>query len=115
LQPIPESQDSEENGMEFLVEFELSVPASTPQAEVQARGRAETTVAAQLAEEGHLARVWSTASKTSGPTVIGLYRAESLSELEDLLRRLPLYDWMRVQVTPLQTHPNDPLVAGTAT
>jgi muconolactone D-isomerase len=101
--------------MEFLVEFELSVPPGTPQAEVEVRGHAETIVAAQLAKEGHLARVRSTASNTGGPTVIGLYRAESRSELEDVLRRLPLYDWMRVQVTPLQTHPNDPLVGGTTT
>ncbi len=99
--------------MEFLVKFELSVPAHTPQAEVQARGRAEATAAAQLAEEGHLVRVWSTTSKTGGSTVIGLYRAESLSELEDLLWGLPLYEWMRVEVTPLQMHPNDPAIAGT--
>jgi muconolactone D-isomerase len=101
--------------MEFLVEFEVSVPAQTAQAEVQARGRAETTAAAQLAKEGHLLRVWSSTSNTGDPSVIGLYRADGLSELEDLLRRLPLYDWMRLQVTPLQTHPNDPLVVGPTT
>jgi muconolactone delta-isomerase len=93
---------------------QLSVPAGTAQAEVEARGRAEATAAAQLANEGHLVRVWSTTSKTGDPSVIGLYRAESLRELVDLLRRLPLYEWMRVQVTPLQTHPNDPAIAGTA-
>jgi muconolactone D-isomerase len=95
--------------MEFLVELELVVPAGTAQAEIDERERAESAAATQLADEGHLARVWRTTfSKTGGPTVIGLYRAESVSELEDLLRGLPLYDWMRVQITPLQPHPNDP-------
>jgi hypothetical protein len=39
---------------------------------------------------------------------IGLYRAQSEHELDGLLRALPLYDWMRVTVTPLEPHPNDP-------
>jgi muconolactone D-isomerase len=39
---------------------------------------------------------------------VGLYRADSGAQLDDLLRALPLYDWMRVTVTPLEPHPNDP-------
>jgi muconolactone D-isomerase len=102
--------------MEFLVEFELIVPAGTAQAEINERERAESAAATQLANEGHLLRVWSTTfSKTGGPSVISLYRAETPSELEDLLRRLPLYEWMRVRITPLQAHPNDPPTAGSAT
>jgi muconolactone delta-isomerase len=38
------------------------------------------------------------------------YRAQSRSELDRLLRTLPLYDWMQMAVTPLETHPNDPAV-----
>jgi muconolactone delta-isomerase len=37
-----------------------------------------------------------------------LYRAESEGELDGLLRALPLYEWMRITVTPLEPHPNDP-------
>ena len=97
--------------MEFLVEFELSVPAGTAQAEIKARERAEADAATRLANEGHLVRVWSSTSNTGDPSTIGLYRAENPGELEALLRSLPLYEWMRVEVTPLQTHPNDPLMA----
>jgi muconolactone delta-isomerase len=32
----------------------------------------------------------------------------SETELDCLLRALPLYEWMRVSVTPLAPHPNDP-------
>ena len=32
-------------------------------------------------------------------------------ELNDLLGALPLADWLRVTVTPLEAHPNDPATA----
>jgi hypothetical protein len=43
--------------------------------------------------------------------VLGLYRAESETELDGLLSALPLYEWMTVTVTALERHPNDPAVA----
>jgi muconolactone D-isomerase len=43
--------------------------------------------------------------------VLGLYRAESESELDGLLSALPLYEWMTVTVTGLERHPNDPAAA----
>ena len=44
--------------MEFLVEFEVEVPAGTSEAEVSDRERAEAIAATRLVEEGHLLRVW---------------------------------------------------------
>ena len=44
--------------MEFLVEFEVEVPAGTPDAEVEQHQRAESAAAAKLAEGGHLVRLW---------------------------------------------------------
>ena len=89
--------------MEFLVEFEVIVPADAPAAEVKRREDAEAVAAAKLASDGHLVRVWR-----SGAAVLGLYRADSQIELDGLLSALPLYDWMRITVTPLRPHPNDP-------
>lgn len=60
--------------MEFLVEFEVEVPAGTPDAEVEQHQRAESAAAAKLAA-------------------------------------LRLADWLRVTVTPLKAHPNDPATA----
>ena len=94
--------------MEFLVEFELEVPAGTPQPEVKQRELAESTAAAKLAEDGHLVRLWR---RPLAGDAIGLYRADSQTELDDLLGALPLADWLRVTVTPLETHPNDPATA----
>jgi muconolactone D-isomerase len=43
-----------------------------------------------------------------GATAIGPYRADSEAELDGLLAALPLADRLRVTVTPLEAHPNDP-------
>jgi muconolactone D-isomerase len=92
--------------MEFLVEFDVNVPDGTPESEVEDRERAEASAARSLAAKGHLVRVWRREGK-----VLGLYRAQSRSELDGLLGALPLYDWMQVAVTALEPHPNDPAAA----
>jgi muconolactone delta-isomerase len=94
--------------MEFLVEFEVHVPAGTPQSEVRDREAAESTAAAKLADEGHLVRLWRRPRLGDGATAVGLYRADSEAHLDALLSDLPLGDWLRVTVTPLESHPNDP-------
>ncbi len=97
--------------MEFLVEFELEVPPGTPRAGVEQRQRAESAAAAKLAEDGHLVRLWRRPLVGDGTTAIGLYRADGEAELDDLLGALPLADWLRVTVTPLDAHANDPATA----
>jgi muconolactone D-isomerase len=92
--------------MEFLVEFDVNIPDGTPESELEDRERAEASAARRLAEKGHLVRVWRREGK-----VLGLYRAQSRSELDGLLGALPLYDWIQVKVTPLEPHPNDPAAA----
>jgi muconolactone delta-isomerase len=94
--------------VEFLVEFEVKVPAGTPDAEVEQHQRAESAAAAKLAEDGHLVRLWRRPLVGDGTTAIGLYRADSQAELDDLLAALPLADWLHVTVTTLDAHPNDP-------
>ncbi len=97
--------------MEFLVEFEIEVPAGTPHEEVERRQRAESAAAAKLAEDGHLVRLWRRPLVGDGSTAVGLYRADSEAELDGLLDALPLADWLHVTVTPLEAHPNDPAEA----
>ena len=97
--------------MEVLVKFEFEGPAGTPDAEVERRQRAESAAAAELAEDGHLVRLWKRPLGGNGTTAIGLYRARDAAELDDLLGALPLADWLRVSITPLAAHPNDPATA----
>ena len=53
--------------MDFLVEFEVDVPAGTPETEARDRERAEALATTKLADEGHLLRVGTV-------TVTGLER-----------------------------------------
>ena len=94
--------------MEFLVEFEVNVPDGAPASEIGARNRAEASAAARLVEQGHLVRLWQPPAEPAETGALGLYRADSQAQLADLLRALPLYDWMNITVTPLEPHPNDP-------
>jgi len=43
--------------------------------------------------------------------VLGLWRARDTAEMEAILESLPLKSWMRIQTTPLGTHPSDPVIA----
>jgi muconolactone delta-isomerase len=94
--------------MEFLVAFEVNVPDGVPANEVEARISAEASAAASLVDQGHLVRLWKLAAAPGETNALGLYRADSEPQLADLLAALPLSDWMRIKVTPLEPHPNDP-------
>jgi muconolactone D-isomerase len=94
--------------MDFLVDFEINIPEGTLETEVTAREAAESAAAARLVDQGHLVRLWKQRVAPGESRPIGLYRAESEGELDGLLRALPLYEWMRVTVTRLEPHPNDP-------
>jgi muconolactone D-isomerase len=97
--------------MEFLVEFEIKVPEGTPAPEVNEREKAEASAAAKLVDEGHLLRLWRRPAPPGETKVLGLYRADTQIELDGLLGALPIHEWMRVTVTPLEPHPNDPAAA----
>jgi muconolactone D-isomerase len=104
-----------EQPMEFLVEFEINVPDGALATEVEVRKSAEASAAARLMDEGHLVRLWKPPAAPGGTKALGLYRADGEAQLAALLGALPLYDWMNITVTPLEPHPNDPAGAMTRT
>jgi len=94
--------------MEFLVGFDVTIPDGVPESEVKERVHAEVIVAADLAREGHLVRLWRPPVAPGESKAVGLYRADSEAQLAALLAALPLGGWMQITVTPLEPHPNDP-------
>jgi muconolactone delta-isomerase len=58
--------------------------------------------------QGHLVRLWNLRVAPGETRPIGLYRAETETEMDHLLRALPLYPWMRVTVTPFAPIPTTP-------
>lgn len=94
--------------MEFLVEFDVTVPDGTPEHEVKERVSAEAVAAGGLARDGHLVRLWKPPVAPGETRAVGLYRAASEAQLDALLGALPLNGWMHTTVTPLEPHPSDP-------
>jgi muconolactone delta-isomerase len=94
--------------MEFLVEFDPEMPKEAAKSDVAQFNDAEAAAAADLAKQGHLARLWREPASPGGDRAVGLYLSKTQQELEGLLRALPLYNWMHVTITPLEPHPNDP-------
>ncbi|WP_255955230.1 muconolactone Delta-isomerase family protein [Streptomyces odontomachi] len=91
---------------EFLVEITTDIPEGTDPAEVDRRRAAEAVRAKELAEAGHLVRLWRPVGERRS---IGLWRAANEAELrEKVLGTLPLHAWMTPVVTAVEPHPNDP-------
>jgi len=92
-------------GGEFLTAFTIAVPEGTAEKTVTDTNAREANRALELAEQGHLLRLWMLPGEERA---LGLWRAHDVAELQALLASLPLYRWMTVETTPLSQHPNDP-------
>lgn len=86
-----------------------TVPEETSPAKVDELRAAEAVRAAELAKAGHhLVRLWRPPLGPGEWRSIGLFRAADEAELREVLASLPLHIWMKVTITPLTPHPNDP-------
>ena len=94
--------------MEFLTELVTTVPKGTSTAKVDELKAAEAVRAAELARTGHLLRLWRPPLAPGEWRTLGLFSADNEIELRKLLETLPLHIWMKVTITPLTYHPNDP-------
>jgi muconolactone delta-isomerase len=108
--PAPYPAAIEGNSSEFLVTFTLAIPAHTPADTVTATTAAEAQRAAELAEQGHLLRLWALPGQGRA---LGLWKAHDTTAMEAILTSLPLYAWLTVQTTPLSQHPSDPALTST--
>lgn len=97
--------------MEFLVSMTTRVPEGTsPEAVEDTRVR-EAARSRELAEQGHLLRLWRPPLQAGEWRTLGLFAATDAEELERVLTSMPLRVWRTDVVTPLQPHPNDPAAA----
>ena len=94
--------------MEYLTELVTTVPEGTSPVKVDELRSAEAVRAAELAKAGHLVRLWRPPLGPGEWRSIGLFRAADEAELREVLASLPLHIWMKVTITPLIPHPNDP-------
>jgi muconolactone D-isomerase len=94
--------------MEYLADLVTKVPEGTSPAKVDELRAAEAVRAADLAKAGHLVRLWRPPLGPDEWRSIGLFRAADEAELHKILASLPLHIWMKVTITPLTPHTNDP-------
>jgi muconolactone delta-isomerase len=94
--------------MEFLVDLVPTVPKGTSQEEIDSRRASEAVRAAELAKAGHLVRLWRPPLGPGEWRSIGLFTANDEAEMQEILTSLPLHVWMKVSITALSPHPNDP-------
>ncbi len=93
---------------EFLTTFTIKVPADAPSQAVADAEAGEAARAHELADEGHLERLWVLPGQGHG---LGLWRAYDHAEMQRIVDSLPLDPWMVTEITPLTSHPSDPAVA----
>jgi muconolactone D-isomerase len=90
--------------MEFLVRFEVDVPASMSADERERLRGLERVRATELREQGVLRRLWRVPGRRA---TVGLWEAPDATALHDALASLPMFPWMDVTVEALATHPQE--------
>ncbi len=98
--------------MEFLTTMITTVPEGTSDAHVESTKVREAEHSRELADQGYLLRLWRPPVAPGEWKTLGLWRADDVQQLQEILATMPLHIWMTVEVTPLAPHPNDPGSAG---
>jgi muconolactone delta-isomerase len=93
---------------EFLTTFSVTIPDEADRAEVEDLKAREADRTRELAEQGHLLRLWRLPPTPGSWHALGLWRAADGDELQAILRSLPMDKWMTTETTRLTDHPNDP-------
>jgi len=94
--------------MEYIVTMTTHVPAGTPEEDVENIRAREALRARELADEGHLLRLWRPPLQPGEWRTVGLFAAADDTDLEKALASMPLRVWRTDEATPLGAHPNDP-------
>jgi len=94
--------------MEYLVTMTTRVPPGTTDAAVADIRARESARSRELAQLGHLLRLWRPPLQPGEWRTLGLFAAADGDRLEEVLASMPLRVWRTDTVTPLSPHPNDP-------
>src|SRR3954447_11592581 len=95
--------------VEYIVTMTTHVPAGTHEEDVENIRARETLRARELADEGHLLRLWRPPLQPGEWRTLGLFAAADDSDLDKALASMPLRVWRTDEATPLGAHPNDPV------
>jgi muconolactone D-isomerase len=86
----------------FLVQIEVQLPGAMPDDERERLLTAELERGRELVEAGAIWAIWRV---PGGLRNVGVWEAPDATALHELIASLPLYRWLRSDVTPLADHP----------
>ncbi len=106
--PAGRAEQGPRGAAEFLTTITIGIPRGVAPEVVSEAVSREADRARELADRGHLERLWMLPPRPAEPRALGLWRAPDAEGMEAILQSLPLRRWMGVEITPLSAHPNDP-------
>jgi len=88
--------------MLFLLRIDVSIPADMTQAEKDKLRERENARAAELIAEGTMQGIWRIVGRIANHS---LWKADTLEILHDKVSSMPMFPYMKIDVTPLINHP----------
>ena len=88
--------------MLFMLRIDVTIPPEMPQIDKEGLRDRENARAKELIEEGTLVFIWRVVGRVAN---ISLWHAESLEGLHNALMSMPMFPYMKIDVTPLINHP----------
>lgn len=89
--------------MLFHVTMEVQLPQSMPNDQADALKADEKALAQRLQQEGSWRHLWRIAGKYAN---VSIFDVPGNEELHALLMSLPLFPYMRIDITPMCRHPS---------
>jgi muconolactone D-isomerase len=88
--------------MRFMLRIEVTLPHGMADAEKDDLRKREHERAHELIASGRLLRIWRIVGRIANFSV---WEAPTLEALHDTLAALPMFPYMKIDVTPLVDHP----------
>jgi muconolactone D-isomerase len=88
--------------MIFMLRIDVSIPPEMPQADKDKLRERENARAMELINEGSMVRIWRIVGRIAN---FSLWEAPTLEALHEKVSSLPMFPYMKVDVTPLINHP----------
>lgn len=89
--------------MLFQVRMDVQIPATIATETVEQLKKTERERAQELQRSGKWRHLWRIAGQYAN---VSIFDVSGNEELHDLLSTLPLFPFMRIEVTPLCRHPS---------
>ena len=88
--------------MLFMCKIDVTLPPEMPQAAKDDLRKRENARAEELIAQGTMVRIWRIVGRVAN---FSLWEAPTLESLHETLGSMPMFPYMKIDVTPLIDHP----------